>query len=129
MTIAKLAVLLGAIVLAAGGVGAALNDSRDPGAGDPIEIDARKNEADEGDIRPDDDPDGDDTSDGGADTRTPSPIRAGDATRGDADTRAAPVPATPAPAPAPVSRGGDSISAGGDSISAGGDSVSAGGDT
>ncbi len=130
MNVAKLAVLLGAIVLAAVGIGAALNDSPDPGVGEPIEIEARKTEADEGDIRPDEDTDGDDPSDGGADTRMPAPIQAGDATRGDGDTRAAPAPTpTPAPAPAPVSRGGDSISAGGDSSSAGGDSISAGGHT
>ena len=150
MNIAKLAVLLGAIVLAAGGIGAALAESRNSGDDgvEPIDIEARKNELDDGVLLfadDDDDGDGDSTrgDDGtsdGANTRVPAPVRAGDGdnTRGDDgtsggnNTRVAPAPAptpppAPAPAPAPpMSDGG--TTGGGESVTDRG-SISGGGDT
>lgn len=71
MNIAKLAVLLGAIVLASGGIGAALAETRNSGAGgvEPIDIEARKNENDDGVLLfADDDNDDDDSTNGIANT-------------------------------------------------------------
>jgi hypothetical protein len=77
MNIAKLAVLSGAIVLASGGIGAALAESRSSSAGvKPIEIEARKNDGDDdgvlmfaGDDDDDDDTRGNDGTGGGDNTR------------------------------------------------------------
>jgi hypothetical protein len=65
MTIAKLAVLLAAVVLASGGIGAALAESRNSSGGEPIDLQARKNDNDDGVTLLSDDDDDDDTSGNG----------------------------------------------------------------
>jgi len=119
MNFGKLAVLALALMLASGGIGAALADWRASDPGEPIDLvgeDARKDDIAESKALVDDDEgDGDDTrgddgTNGGDNTRD---VRAGDgdSTRGDDGTNGGDnTDVAPAPAPAP---GGDDTDDGG----------------
>ncbi|HSL64358.1 MAG TPA: hypothetical protein VK874_06825 [Gaiellaceae bacterium] len=101
MSIGKLAVLVVAVGLAFGGIGAAIADWREADAGDPVQlaadVDARKNDADddlaaagEDDEGDGDDTAGDDGTGGGANTGDGDNTAGNDGTGGSANTRVAP---------------------------------------
>lgn len=116
MGIGKLAVLAVALVLASGGLGAALADWQRDGAGPVIDLDARKDEelAEEAVLASDTDDDDTDEGSTSAQARAKAPASADDSV-----SDSAPAPRAPQQQPAASDDTDDS-----DSVRAGDDSVS-----